>query len=363
MTGIEKAAQDRILVMDGAMGTMIQGYGLGESDYRGQAFADHDRDLKGNNDLLSLTQPQIVEEIHRKYFEAGADLVETNTFSGTSIAQADYGLESIVYQLNKAAAEAAKRAAARFDRPEKPRFVAGAMGPTNKTCSISPRVADPGFRDISYDELAAAYAEQARGLLDGGVDALLIETVFDTLNARAAIFAVNRLFDGGARRVPIMVSGTITDASGRTLSGQTPEAFWVSVQHGNLFSVGLNCALGPEQMRPHVEEISRVATSRVSCYPNAGLPNAFGEYDEDPEDVAEHLREWAESGFLNLVGGCCGTTPDHVLAIADAVANLKPRDPKSKPTVMNLSGLEALNLSKDLNFINVGERTNVSGVA
>ncbi|MCB9833089.1 MAG: methionine synthase [Planctomycetes bacterium] len=361
MSELVTAARKRILVMDGAMGTMIQGYGLGEADYRGSLLADRPRDQKGNNDVLSLTQPAIIEEIHRKYLEAGADIIETNTFSGTRIAQADYGLEDLVYQINRSSAEAAKRAAVALTTPERPRWVAGAMGPTNKTCSISPDVNNPGHRDVSYGQLVEAYAEQARGLLDGGADILLIETVFDTLNARAALYAVMDLFDRGARRVPIMVSGTITDASGRTLSGQTPEAFWISVSHAPLFSVGLNCALGPRQMRPHVEELSRVATSFVSCYPNAGLPNAFGGYDETPDSVALHIAEWASSGFLNVVGGCCGTTPVHIEAIAGAVAGKKPRVPGARKAWMSLSGLEALNLSRDLNFVNIGERTNVAG--
>ncbi|MFT7619579.1 MAG: 5-methyltetrahydrofolate--homocysteine methyltransferase [Planctomycetota bacterium] len=358
---LEQHVAQRILVMDGAMGTMIQGYKLTEEDYRGERFHDHKSDLKGNNDLLSITQPKVIEEIHRAYLEAGADIIETNTFSGTSIAQADYGLQEVAYDINKCAAEVAKAAASSVATEERPRWVAGALGPTNKTCSMSPRVNDPGYRDITYDELAAAYDEQVRGLLDGGVDILLIETVFDTLNARAALFAVSGLFEKGYRRVPVMVSGTITDASGRTLSGQLPEAFWHSVSHADLFSVGLNCALGPTQMRPHIEEISRVASSFVSCYPNAGLPNAFGEYDETPESVATHIKEWAETGFLNIVGGCCGTTPAHIQAMAEAVEGIKPRTRPIPKPVMSLSGLEPLNISKDLNFVNIGERTNVSG--
>ncbi len=347
--------------MDGAMGTMIQGYGLSESDYRGERFSDHPRDVKGNNDMLSLTRPDVIEEIHLAYLKAGADIIETNTFSGTRIAQADYGLESAAYDINKASAEVAKKACDRLSTPERPRWVAGALGPTNKTCSMSPDVNNPGYRDITYDALAAAYEEQAKGLLDGGCDLLLVETVFDTLNARAALFAITGLFEQGYRRVPVMVSGTITDASGRTLSGQTPEAFWNSVSHANLFAVGLNCALGPAQMRPHIEEISRVSSTLVSCYPNAGLPNAFGEYDETPESVALHIKEWAESGLLNIVGGCCGTTPDHIRAIAEAVAGVTPRLIPAIPKVMGLSGLEAFNVTPELNFVNVGERTNVSG--
>ena len=357
----ESQVKKRILVMDGAMGTMIQGYGLGEAEYRGERFKNHRRDVKGNNDLLSITRPDVIEEIHREYLEAGADIIETNTFSGTSIAQADYALESVAYEINKASAEVARKAADAYSTDDRPRFVAGALGPTNKTCSISPDVNNPGYRDITYEALVDAYEEQARGLLDGGVDILLIETVFDTLNARAALFAITGLFEQGARRVPVMVSGTITDASGRTLSGQTPEAFWNSVNHAGLFSVGLNCALGPTEMRPHIEEISRVASSYVSCYPNAGLPNEFGEYDETPESVAKHIREWAESGFLNIVGGCCGTRPGHIRAMAEAVEGIAPRQKPEKPLTMSLSGLEALNLTSDLNFVNVGERTNVAG--
>ncbi|MCA9323299.1 MAG: methionine synthase [Planctomycetes bacterium] len=348
--------------MDGAMGTMIQGYKLDESDFRGERFKDHGHDLKGNNDLLSITRPDVIEAVHRTYLEAGADIIETNTFSATRIAQADYGLEALAEELNRAAAEVAVRAARAAEAQDgRPRFVAGALGPTNKTASISPDINNPGFRDVGFDDLVLAYSEQARGLLDGGCDILLVETVFDTLNARAALFAIRCLFDEGAREVPIMVSGTITDASGRTLSGQTPEAFFNSVRHADLFSVGLNCALGPEQMRPFLEEISHCAETFVSCYPNAGLPNELGDYEETPESVAAHVAEWARAGFLNVVGGCCGTRPDHIRAIAKAVEGIPPRRPAAPSTHMRLSGLEPLTLSSDLNFVNIGERTNVTG--
>jgi 5-methyltetrahydrofolate--homocysteine methyltransferase len=353
--------RDRILVMDGAMGTMIQGYGLDEEAFRGERFRDHPSSLKGNNDLLALTQPQIVEEIHRAYFEAGADLVETNTFSGTSLAQADYGLESIVYELNLRSAELARSAAEAVGTAERPRFVAGAIGPTNRTCSISPDVNDPGRRDSTYRDFVDSYSEQVRGLVDGGVDVLLVETIFDTLNARAALFAIDQVLREKGRRIPVMISGTITDASGRTLSGQTTEAFWNSVRHAKPLSVGLNCALGADQMRPFIEEMARVADVPVSCYPNAGLPNAFGGYDESPEDLAASIRDFAESGFVNVVGGCCGTSPDHIAAMADAVGSLPARRPEAKKAMMRLSGLEPFNLSSELNFVNIGERTNVTG--
>ncbi|MEE9391031.1 MAG: methionine synthase [Planctomycetota bacterium] len=358
---LENEIKSRILVMDGAMGTMIQGYELKEADFRGERFADHALDLRGNNDLLSLVRPDIVEAIHLEYFRAGADIVETNTFSSTLIAQADYGLEALAYELNLESAKIAKIAAEKAAVDGRPRFVAGALGPTNKTASLSPDVEDPGRRDIRYDDLAAAYSEQARGLLDGGVDLLLVETVFDTLNARAALFAIDSLFADGARRVPVMVSGTITDSSGRTLSGQTPEAFWNSVQHVQPFSVGLNCALGPEQMRPFLADVSKVATTYVSCYPNAGLPNDFGGYDETPESVAAHIKDFADSGFVNIVGGCCGTTPAHIQAIAKAVEGVKPREIPTLDSALRLSGLEPLNITPALNFINIGERTNVTG--
>ena len=359
----EAAARERILVLDGAMGTMVQGYTLTESDYRGERFRDHPRDLKGNHDLLSLTRPDIIEAIHRAYFEAGADMVETNTFSATAIAQADYGLEGVVRELNQAAAEVARRAAEAVEGadPSRPRFVCGILGPTNRTASLSPRVEDPGFRNVTFDELAAAYVEQARGLVEGGVDLLMVETVFDTLNAKAALFALERVFDEAGFRLPVMISGTLTDASGRTLSGQTAEAFLNAVRHARPFSIGLNCALGAKQLRPYVEELSRLAEFSTSCHPNAGLPNEFGGYDQSPEEMAGILRQFAEDGLLNVVGGCCGTTPAHIAALAEAVAGIPPRTPSEPPRRCRLSGLEPLNISPELLFVNVGERTNVTG--
>jgi 5-methyltetrahydrofolate--homocysteine methyltransferase len=328
MKTITDCLEDRILIIDGAMGTMIQRHGLTEADYRGERFRDWPRDVKGNNDLLSLTRPDIIAGIHRAYLEAGADIIETNTFSSTAIAQADYGMEKLAYELNLASARLARKEADDFTarQPEKPRFVAGAIGPMNKTLSLSPDVNDPGYRAVSFDEVATAYYEQVKGLTEGGADLLLIETIFDTLNCKAAIYAIRKYFrDAGRPELPIMISGTITDASGRTLSGQTLEAFYVSVMHAHPLSVGLNCALGGRQMRPYVEELSAIASCYVSCYPNAGLPNAMGEYDEQPEDTAHILEEFAREGFVNIVGGCCGTTPDHIHHIADHVKKLAPR--------------------------------------
>ncbi|MEQ1439287.1 methionine synthase [Fontimonas sp. SYSU GA230001] len=362
---LESLLRQRILVIDGAMGTMIQNYRLGEADYRGNRFADWPRDLKGNNDLLVLTQPHIIREIHGKYLEAGADIVETNSFNAQVISLADYGMESLAYELNVAAARVAREAADAWTAktPQQPRFVAGALGPTNRTASISPDVNDPGKRNVSYDELVAAYLEQARGLVDGGADLLLIETIFDTLNAKAAVFACETLFEERGQRWPVVISGTITDASGRTLSGQVTEAFWNSLRHARPLAIGLNCALGGRDMRPYIAELARIADCYVSCYPNAGLPNAFGEYDERPEDTGAILREFAASGLVNIVGGCCGTTPAHIAAIAQAVADQKPRVPPQLPAVCRLAGLEPLNLVPELNFVNVGERTNVTGSA
>ncbi|WP_066096346.1 homocysteine S-methyltransferase family protein [Xanthomonas massiliensis] len=354
---------ERILVLDGAMGTMIQRHGLEEADYRGERFAggfdaaqaappavaapaspapaghvhgagcDHaapqGHDLKGNNDLLLLTRPDVIAGIHRAYLEAGADLVETNTFNATAVSQADYHLQHLVYELNKAGAQVARQAceAVEATTPGKPRFVIGVLGPTSRTASISPDVNDPGFRNTSFDELRATYAEAVDGLIDGGADTLMVETIFDTLNAKAALFAIEDVFERRGGRLPVMISGTITDASGRTLSGQTAEAFWTSLAHARPLSIGLNCALGAKDLRPHIETLARVADAYVSAHPNAGLPNAFGGYDETPEDMAEVLREFAESGLLNIVGGCCGTTPDHIRAIAAAVAGIAPRRP------------------------------------
>ena len=360
---IQDILKQRILVIDGAMGTMIQQYQLEEADYRGERFEDWPSDIKGNNDILSITRPDVVEAIHRAYLEAGADIIETNTFSGTRIAQADYGMEAYAYEINLEAAKIAKKAAEAVtaDQPSRPRYVAGAIGPTNRTASISPDVNDPGYRAVTFDELCDAYYEQAKGLLDGGADLFLIETVFDTLNAKAALFAIDRLHEDAGRALPIMVSGTITDASGRTLSGQTAEAFWISVSHIPLLSVGLNCALGAEEMRPHVEALSNIANCFISAYPNAGLPNEFGEYDQEPEEMRNYIREFAESGFVNIIGGCCGTTPEHIQLLAEAVADLSPREVPSPPAYTYLSGLEPLFIRPETNFVNVGERTNVTG--
>jgi 5-methyltetrahydrofolate--homocysteine methyltransferase len=314
----------RILILDGAMGTMIQRHKLEEADYRGTRFADWPRDLKGNNDLLVLTQPDIIRDIHREYLRAGADLIETNTFNAQRISMADYGMEALSYEMNVAATQLARAAADEFSTPERPRFVAGALGPTNRTASISPDVNDPGKRNVTFDELVEAYLEQARGLADGGADVMLIETIFDTLNAKAAIFAVETLFEERDLRWPVIISGTITDASGRTLSGQVTEAFWTSVMHARPLAVGFNCALGGKEMRPYVAELARVADCHISCYPNAGLPNAFGEYDEQPADTAAIIREFAQAGLVNIVGGCCGTTPEHIAHIAKHVEGKRP---------------------------------------
>ena len=317
----------RILVLDGAMGTMIQCHKLSEDDYRGDRFKDNINLLKGNNDLLSLTKPDIIRDIHVQYFEAGADIAETNTFSSTSVAQSDYGLEHLVYEINFESAKIAKEVADKFTKsqPEKPRFVAGSIGPTNKTTSLSPDVNDPGFRAISFDQLKQAYREQVEGLVDGGVDILLVETIFDTLNAKAALFAIDELFEDKGIKLPVMVSGTITDASGRTLSGQTTRAFMISVSHMDLMSIGLNCALGAEQLRPYLQVLSENSEFLVSAHPNAGLPNEFGEYDETPETMASHIKEFLDEGLLNIVGGCCGTTPDHIKLIAQLAAKYQPR--------------------------------------
>ena len=359
------ALTDRILVLDGAMGTLVQGHQLAEADFRGSAFADWPTDLRGNNDLLSLTRPDVVRGIHRAYFDAGSDIVETNTFSATRIALADYGMAELASEINLAAARLARAEcdAAIARDPGRPRFVAGALGPTNKTASISPDVNDPGARNVSFDELVAAYGEQARALVEGGADLLVIETVFDTLNAKAAIFAVETLFEDYGRRWPLIISGTITDASGRTLSGQVTEAFWNSVRHARPLAVGLNCALGPDQMRPYVAEVSRVADCFVSCYPNAGLPNAFGEYDLAPADMAATLGEFAGSGLVNLVGGCCGTTPEHVAAMSAAIAGMPPRPVPQVARAMRLAGLEPVTITDESLFVNVGERTNITGSA
>ena len=327
MANIQDILKERILVLDGAMGTMIQRYELEEKDFQGEQFKNHSYPLKGNNDLLSITRPDIIEAIHAAYFEAGADIVETNTFSGTSIAQTDYGLQDAAYDINKKSAEVARRVANRFtkEQPDKPRFVAGAFGPTNKTASLSPDVNDPGYRAVTFDELKEAYLEQARGLFDGGVDLFLIETIFDTLNAKAALLAASELMEEKGVKVPMMISGTITDASGRTLSGQTTEAFLISVSHMPLLSIGLNCALGADLMRPYVQVLSDKASCFVSAYPNAGLPNEFGEYDQSPEAMAKQVEPFMDLGLLNIVGGCCGTTPEHISALADLAKKYQPR--------------------------------------
>ncbi|OEK04854.1 homocysteine S-methyltransferase family protein [Roseivirga misakiensis] len=324
---IKEILKERILVLDGAMGTMIQRHDLEEEDFRGDRFKDHDSPLKGNNDLLSITRPDIIKDIHKQYFLAGADIVETNTFSGTTIAQADYNLEDAVYDINYYSAKIAKEVAEEITlkEPNKPRFVAGSMGPTNRTASLSPDVNDPGFRAVTYDALVEAYEEQVTALIDGGVDILLVETVFDTLNAKAALFAIENVFDKKGRQWPIMVSGTITDASGRTLSGQTTEAFLISLSHVPLLSIGLNCALGAEQLRPYVEILSKKSPFNTSAHPNAGLPNEFGEYDQTPEQMASLVGDFLEEGFLNIVGGCCGTTPDHIKLIAERAKSVTPR--------------------------------------
>lgn len=360
---IDVLVKERILVLDGAMGTMIQQHKLEEADYRGDRFANHPDSLKGNNDLLSITQPHIIKAIHEAYFEAGADIAETNTFNSTSIAQADYALEDLVYELNFQSAKLAREAADAFTarQPEKPRFVAGSIGPTNRTASISPDVNNPGFRAVSFDELKAAYREQITALIDGGVDLLLVETVFDTLNAKAALNAIEEMYEEKQIRLPIMVSGTITDNSGRTLSGQTVEAFLISLQHMPLLSLGLNCALGAQQMLPHLKDLAKAAPFYVSAHPNAGLPNAFGEYDEDPVQMRANIREFLENNCINIIGGCCGTTPEHIRLIAEEAAKFTPRQPNDKPEVLQLSGLEPFEHRENINFVNVGERTNITG--
>jgi 5-methyltetrahydrofolate--homocysteine methyltransferase len=362
-SSLRQIFSERILVLDGAMGSLIQGYGLTEADYRTGYFEDHPSDLKGNHDLLVLTRPDVIREIHELYLESGADVIETNTFSGTTIAQEDYGTEHIVYEMNVAAARVAREAADKYTarNPAKPRFVAGAVGPTNRTLSISPDVNDPGYRAITFNQLADAYYTQIKGLADGGSDLILIETIFDTLNAKAALFALNRVREELDRDLPVMISGTITDASGRTLSGQTVEAFYYSIAHSNPLCVGLNCALGAQEMRTHLAALSKVAECNVHAYPNAGLPNEMGEYDQDAEEMQQYIRDFAASGFVNLIGGCCGTTPAHIGAMAKAVDGMKPRAIPTLPPYSNYSGLEPLVVRPETNFINVGERTNVTG--
>ncbi|MCF6281770.1 MAG: methionine synthase [Candidatus Polarisedimenticolaceae bacterium] len=355
--------QQRILILDGAMGTMIQRHKLDEADYRGERFADWPSDLKGNNDLLSITQPDIIRDIHSAYLEAGADIVETNTFNATTISMADYNMQALSYEINVVSAQLAREACDAIATADRPRFVAGVLGPTSRTCSLSPDVNDPGLRNITFDDLATAYAESTRGLIKGGCDIILIETIFDTLNAKAAIFAVEQVFDEDKIRLPVMISGTITDASGRTLSGQTTEAFYNALRHIKPISIGLNCALGPDQLRQYVEELSQICETAVSVHPNAGLPNELGQYDLGPEVMAGKIDEWAASGFLNIVGGCCGTSPDHIRAIAEVASKHKPRTLPEIPKACRLSGLEAQNITADSLFVNIGERANVTGSA
>ena len=363
MANLKQIAESRVLVLDGAMGTMIQRYKLQESDYRGERFKNHHSDLKGNNDLLSITRPDIIMEIHKAYLDAGADIIETNTFNGTRISQSDYHLEEVTYEINFQSAQIAKKAAQEFTtkNPDKPRFVAGAMGPTNKTASISPDVNNPGYRAITFDELVANYYEQAQGLMDGGADLLLVETVFDTLNCKAALFAIQNIKEERKSDIPVMVSGTITDASGRTLSGQTAEAFYISIAHADLLSVGLNCALGAKELRPHLVDLSGIADCWVSAYPNAGLPNELGAYDQSPDEMKAFIQEFVASGLVNIIGGCCGTTPDHIRAMAEAVQGMPARSLPQRKKLSAYSGLEPLIVRDDLNFINIGERTNVTG--
>jgi len=358
---LARALRERVLVLDGAMGTMIQRAGLAEADYRGERFRDHPRDLRGANDLLALTRPELIRGIHDAYLAAGADLIETNTFNATRLGLADYGLEAVVFELNVAAARLARAAADAASTPERPRWVAGAIGPTNKTLSLSPRVEDPGFREVTWDEVVDGYREQAAALIEGGVDVLLLETVFDTLMVKAALFACEDAMASAGRRLPLIVSGTITDASGRTLSGQTLEAFWTSIAHADLLAVGLNCALGPKELRPYVEELARLAPVFTVVYPNAGLPNAFGGYDEGPAEMTPVLREFVAEGWVNVLGGCCGTTPEHVRAFADAVRDLPPRRPSEPDPAPRFAGLEPLVIRPETNLVNVGERTNVTG--
>ena len=369
MTGkkeqIEALLADRILVLDGAMGTMIQRHELEEADFRGHRFADWGRDLKGNNDLLTLTRPEVISAIHQEFLAAGADIIETNTFNSTAISQADYCMEGLVRELNESGARLARAAADDWSAqtPDQPRFVAGVLGPTNRTATMSPDVNDPGFRNITFDGLVAAYDEAVCGLMAGGADILMVETSFDTLNAKAAIYAMLTRFEAAGRSLPVMVSGTITDASGRTLSGQTPEAFWNSIAHARPIAAGFNCAFGADGLRPHVQDIARVATTHVSVHPNAGLPNAFGEYDETPEDLAAEIGAFAREGIVNMVGGCCGTTPAHIQAMAEAVRGIAPRVVPAPKPVCRLSGLEPMEIGGEAGFVNVGERTNVAGSA
>ncbi|HTT82389.1 MAG TPA: homocysteine S-methyltransferase family protein, partial [Rhizomicrobium sp.] len=360
---LKQEAKNRILLLDGAWGVVIQGYGLGETEFRGQRFRDHGHDLKGNNDLLTLTRPDIVREICRDYLAAGADIIETNTFNATAVSQADYGLSHLVPELNEVGAALAREICDEISTSERPRLVAGVLGPTNRTASLSPDVNDPGFRNISFDELRGTYRDCVLGLIRGGADLILIETVFDTLNAKAAIFAAEEAFELTGEHLPLWISGTITDLSGRMLTGQTAEAFWHSIRHAKPFAVGLNCALGAKELRPYVDELSQVADTLVSAHPNAGLPNAFGGYDDGPESMAATMGEFARSGLVNILGGCCGTTPAHIRAFGEAVRGVEPRSIPEKPRYLRLSGLEPFTLTPETNFVNIGERTNITGSA
>jgi 5-methyltetrahydrofolate--homocysteine methyltransferase len=362
---IEDLLSERILIIDGAMGTMIQDYKLTEKDYRGEFFAEHSHDLKGNNDLLSLTQPRIIEEIHIDFLEAGADLIETNTFNANGLSQQDYKIEDAVYDINLASAKIARKAVEKVNSksPKQPRFVIGALGPTNQTASISPDINRPEYRKVTFDEVVTGYFDQVRGLVDGDVDFLMVETIFDTLNAKAALFAIDKYLSETGKDIPVMLSVTIVDASGRTLSGQTLDAFWTSVSSYNIFSIGVNCALGAKEMRPYIEELSKLAPHYVSIYPNAGLPNEFGGYDDSPEYMAEILSDIAKSGFVNLVGGCCGTMPKHIKKIAESMKEFLPRKIPQVHDYPGFSGLESLIVRPETNFINVGERCNISGSA
>ena len=360
---LASALGERILILDGAMGTMIQRYKLDEAAYRGDRFRDFPHDVKGNNELLVLTQPQVIQEIHEQYLAAGSDIIETNTFGATRVAQADYHMEHLAHEMNVAAARLAKAACAKHSTPARPRFVAGAFGPTPKTASISPDVNDPGARNVTFDELVAAYLEKARALAEGGADLFLVETIFDTLNAKAALFAIDQFYEEHGVALPLMISGTVTDASGRILSGQTVEAFWNSVRHARPITIGLNCALGAALMRPYIEELSQICDTHICVYPNAGLPNPMSDtgFDETPAITSSLLREFAESGFVNVAGGCCGTTPDHIRAIAAAVKSVAPRPVPPADHKLRLSGLEPMNIDDASLFVNVGERTNVTG--
>ncbi len=361
---LKNTLSNRILILDGGMGTMLQNARLSEEEFRGERFADWPSQLQGNNDLLALTQPDLVRRIHRDYLKAGADIIETNTFNSTRLSQSDYGMEELVVELNRESARLARQVCDEVgEETGVPRYVAGVLGPTSRTASLSPDVNDPSKRNVTFDALRENYYEAATALIEGGADFIMIETIFDTLNAKAAIYALEELFDDRGERLPVMISGTITDASGRTLSGQTTEAFWNSVRHAQPFSVGLNCALGAAELRPYLEELSSKADTLVSAHPNAGLPNEFGEYDQSPEEMAVIIREFAESGLCNIIGGCCGTTPEHIGAIRDAVDGLAPREIPERPAACRLSGLEPFNIEADSLFVNVGERTNVTGSA